>query len=365
MEQQSAERAPAEPAVAFVASKSPSHARARSANPQPPPAAGSETLDPSHPPQPHSVRSASAEAHGARLSSFSFDFLDEEQVERTCTGTSTVPFIIPVPNPTSAVRAMSSAAMPASTVPPPLQPSVPPMPAFSWPASTSLNPNYFNMAASSFTIPTGAFDQQNALRPLQVPSCLSMLSGPISTTCATSVFPLHLLPQAYYSYPTSSLSSSQVGQPYYLPPTATLPLPSTTEAAAARLVIADPTPPPCPVLPAAAALANAHYYCRYCSCGSTCPSDWVAHWNSGAHQFNVQCARERLWNYRQPNWLLEPDEYQLCGSYMRESTPERKMCGVHSGPLSRSVDLDQCIKKVPLVYCIRMCVNIYIHLWTL
>ena len=240
---------------------------------------------------------------------------------------------VPVPFSTSSVRTVSSAAVQAVAVPQPPQPFMPST-AFSWPAPTSLNPNYFNMAASSFTMPTGAFGKQNALQPLQVPSSLSMLSRPIS---AYPVFPPDVLPQASAYYPTSSLSSSQniaIGQPSLLP-TATLPVPSTTEAAAARLVISDPTPPPCPVLPVAAVFANAHYYCRYCSCSSTCPSDWVAHWNNGAHQFNVQCARERLWNYRQPNWSLALDEYQLCGSFMRESTAERKMRGVHSSGPSR------------------------------
>ena len=255
----------------------------------------------------------------------------------TSTSTSThkaahaTPPLLAWPFSTSSLRTVSSAAAPAVTVPPPPQPSMPST-TFPWPAPASLNPNYFAMAASAFTMPTRVFDQQNALQPLQVPSSLSMLSAPIS---ATPVCPPRLLPVASAYYPT--LSS--------VLPTTTPPVPTATETAAAARLEASVCPPPCPVLPAAAALANAHYYCRYCSCGATAPSDWVAHWNSGAHQFNVMCARDRLWNYRQPNWSLAIDDTNfaphLCVRALRKG--RCAVCTAVDPLITRSIYLDHCI----------------------
>ena len=54
------------------------------------------------------------------------------------------------------------------------------------------------------------------------------------------------------------------------------------------------------------------FYCRFCASYFNSSDKWGEHCASDGHRFNIFSDRDRGWNFRQPPWHLNPDQYKLC-----------------------------------------------------
>lgn len=54
------------------------------------------------------------------------------------------------------------------------------------------------------------------------------------------------------------------------------------------------------------------FYCRFCANCFNASDKWNEHCASEGHRFNIYSDRDRCWNFRQPPWHLNPNQYKLC-----------------------------------------------------
>ena len=58
------------------------------------------------------------------------------------------------------------------------------------------------------------------------------------------------------------------------------------------------------------------FYCRFCASYFNSSDKWSEHCASEGHRFNIFSDRDRGWNFRQPPWHLNPDQYKLCTPHL-------------------------------------------------